>query len=209
MLRQFSGSGRLFCSTKFWAYALCMAFSIGTLYVFIGGAPTVATQTYSASTAMVGVYEGLVPAGFIVGSFTVARCAGRWKPFQFILVGRLVTFAGLLVGAGLAALQSIQPMAFFGPCICVGLGNGLTKPSANSRVLSIYPDLSGTAVGLAGATTSVGAGAIAFTAGLMMSGSDARGVLLAAMLTTSLVSLGFAAVIARSERHVVVLGDSK
>ena len=178
-----------------------MASSIGTLYVFIGGAPAVAMQTYGTSAAMVGAYMGLVPAGFIVGSYTVARCGRRWQPIQFIIAGRLLTCAGLLVGVALAALGFAHPLAFFGPCVCVGLGNGLTMPTANSRVLSIHAGFAGTALGLASAMTAIGAGATAFAAGLFVDESHPRNALLAAMSTTSLLSLGIAVFIARSERQ--------
>lgn len=199
--KQLDGYSQLLRSAQLWAYGLCMASSIGTLYVFIGGAPAVAMQTYGTSAAMVGAYMGLVPAGFIVGSFTLARCGQRWEPIRFIVAGRLLTCAGLLVGVALAVLGFAHPLAFFGPCVCVGLGNGLTMPAANSRVLSIHAGFAGTALGLASAMTAIGAGAIAFTAGLFVDESHPRNALLAAMSTTSLLSLGIAVFIARSERQ--------
>jgi DHA1 family bicyclomycin/chloramphenicol resistance-like MFS transporter len=97
-------------------------------------------------------------------------------------------------------LRVDHPLAFFGPCVCVGLGNGLTMPVANSRVLSLYPGLSGTALGLASAITAAGAGVIAFAAGLFIDASNARSLVLVAMLATSLVSLVAAVFIARVER---------
>lgn len=200
MVRQFIGYGRLLHSAQFWAYGLCMAFAIGTLYVFIGGAPIVAAQMTQMPAAMVGLYMGIVPAGFIVGSSMVGRLGTQWRPIRFIVAGRLLTCAGLLVGAALAGLDIRHPLAFFGPCACVGLGNGLTMPAANSQVLSMYAGLSGTALGLASAITAAGAGAIAFAAGLFIDASNARSIVLFAMLTTSLLSLGAATFIARVER---------
>lgn len=199
MMQQFRGYGQLLISARFWAYACCMAFTIGTLYVFISGAPAVAVQTTQISTTMVGIYLGLVPAGFMIGSFAAARYGVRLTPLQLIVFGRLLTCAGLLIGGALAALQINHPLAFFGPCVCIGLGNGLTMPAANSRVLSVYAGLSGTALGLASAITTAGAGAIAFFAGLFIEVSNARAYVVAAMLTTSLLSLAAAALIVRLE----------
>jgi predicted MFS family arabinose efflux permease len=201
-MQQYRGYKQLLASARFWAYACCMAFAIGTLYVFIGGAPIVAAQTTGISTTMVGVYLGLVPAGFMVGSFAAARYGARLTPLQLIVSGRLLTCAGLLIAGALAALQINHPIAFFGPCVCVGLGNGLTMPAANSRVLSVYAGLSGTALGLASAITTAGAGAIAFAAGLFVEATNARAYVLAAMFTTSLMSLAAAAFVVRldSER---------
>jgi MFS family permease len=107
----------------------------------------------------------------------------------------------MVVGTALAAAEVVHPLAFFGPCMCVGLGNGLTMPAANSRVLSLYAGLAGTALGLASAMTVAGAGAIAFAGGLVIDASNARSVALAAMLTTSLLSLVAAAFVAYVERE--------
>lgn len=200
MAQQYKGYGRLLRSAQFWAYALCMAFAIGTLYVFIGGAPMVAAQAHGASsTTMVGIYLGLVPAGFVVASYAVARHGSHLPSSGLIVAGRLLTCTGLLIAAVLAALQVHHPLAFFGPCICVGLGNGLTMPVTNARVLRLYAELSGTALGLASAITTAGAGVIAFAAGLLIEASNARVHVLAAMLTTSLLSLCAAALILRWE----------
>lgn len=201
MMQQFIGYSRLLRSAQFWAYGLCMAFAIGTLYVFIGGAPIVATQFTEMPTTIVGMYMGLVPMGFMAGSYAVGRWGSQWRSIRFIVAGRLMTCAGLLVGAVLLAFNIGHPLAFFGPCFCVGLGNGLTMPAAHSRVLSMYAGLSGTALGLASAITAAGAGAIAFVAGLFVDASNARLVVLVAMLTTSLLSLVAAACIACAERR--------
>ncbi|HEU5297628.1 MAG TPA: MFS transporter, partial [Burkholderiaceae bacterium] len=168
MTLQFNGYGDLMASARFRAYVLCMAFSIGTLYVFIGGAPLVAARLGETSPVALGVYMGLVPAGFIMGSYVVGRAGSRRSATDFILAGRVLTCSGLLVAVGLAGCGVKHPLAFFGPCLAVGLGNGLTMPAANARVLSIRPGLAGTASGLAAGLTVIGAGAIAFVSGLLI-----------------------------------------
>jgi hypothetical protein len=84
--------------------------------------------------------------------------------------------------------------------VSIGLGNGLTMPAANARVLSLHPDLAGTASGLAAALTVIGAGIIAFSSGLVIDASNARVAVLGAMLTTSLLSLAVAAFIAHADK---------
>ena len=200
MARQFKGYGDLLGSARFCAYALCMALSIGTLYVFIGGAPLVAARLGETSTVVLGVYMGMVPAGFMVGSYAVGRAGTRHSATRFILAGRILTCAGLLVGLGLVGSGVAHPIAFFGPCVAVGLGNGLTMPSTNARVLSIRPGLAGTASGLAAALTVVGAGVIADLAGLVVNDSNASVAVPAAMLAASVLSLGAAVFIARAEK---------
>lgn len=198
--QQFKGYGRLLRSAHFCAYGVCMAFSIGTLYVFLGGAPLVAGQWGGTSSAVLGIYMGLVPAGFMAGSYAVGTWGTRWPAIRFMLAGRVLTCLGLLAGAMLLAAGLHHPLAFFGPCICVGLGNGLTMPAANSRVLSLHAGLAGTASGLASAITVIGAGGLAFAAGVWIDAANARSAVLVAMLATSVLSLAVAVLIAGMER---------
>jgi MFS transporter, DHA1 family, multidrug resistance protein len=65
----------------------------------------------------------------------------------------------------------------------VGLGNGLTMPAANARVLSLRPGLVGTASGLAAALTVIGAGVIASSSGLVVNATNAAVAVLGVMLT--------------------------
>ncbi|RSZ24219.1 MFS transporter [Variovorax beijingensis] len=197
---QFRGYGELLRSTRFCAYALCMALALGTLYVFLGGAPLVAAQRGDTSGTALGFYMGMVPAGFIIGSYVVGHASSRRSSTELIFAGRILTCSGLLIGLGLVFAGVTHPLAFFGPCVSVGLGNGLTMPAANARVLSIHPGLAGTASGLAAALTVIGAGIIAFASGLVVDASNARAAVLGAMLTTSLLSLAAAAFIAHAEK---------
>ncbi|MGJ7501281.1 multidrug effflux MFS transporter [Variovorax sp. ZT5P49] len=190
---QLKGYGELIRSPRFWAYACCMAFAIGTLYAFLGGAPLVAAQLGGTSSTALGFYMGMVPAGFIIGSYVVGHASSRHTPTGFILAGRTLTCLGLLAGLALVACGLTHPLAFFGPCACVGLGNGLTMPAANARVLSIRPSLAGTASGLAAALTVIGAGIVAFLSGLVVNASNAHLAVLGVMLTSSALSF-FAAV---------------
>ena len=196
---QWRGYAELSRSMQFWACSICMALSIGTLYVFLGGAPLVAAQLGETSGTALGLHMGMVPAGFIIGSYVVGRLGAGCAATKLILAGRALTAIGLLAGLALIASGWVHPLAFFGPCVCVGLGNGLTMPVANARVLSLRPKLAGTASGLAAAVTVIGAGVIAFLSGLIVNASNAHLAVVGVMLTTSILSLGVALFIDRSE----------
>lgn len=198
--QQIKGYRDLSRSARFWAYAACMAFSIGTLYAFLGGAPLVAMQLGEASSVMLGFYMGTVPAGFMLGSYVVGRLGRHYAPSSFILAGRIITCCGLFIGLILCVVGTTHPLAFFGPCVWVGLGNGLTMPAANSRVLSVRPDLAGTSLGLAAALTVAGAGAVAFLSGLIVNASNAHLAVLSVMLASSVLSLVVAMLVISFER---------
>ncbi len=198
---QLKGYRELGRSPPFWAYALCMAFGIGTLYAFLGGAPLVAAQLGGLSSTALGAYMGMVPAGFMLGSYIVGHTSSRHAPTRLILVGRLLTAVGLLVGLVLLASGLTHPLTFFGPCVFVGLGNGLTMPAANARILSLRPHLAGTASGLAAAVTVIGAGIVAFLAGLVVNATNAHVAVLAVMWASSLLSLLISLFIVHTERE--------
>ncbi|WP_407692075.1 MFS transporter [Rhizobium gallicum] len=182
--------GQLLSSARFWAYTLCMAWSMGTLYIFLGGAPLAVGHTLDGSSAKLGLYMGLVPAGFILGSYLAGRFASKHALGATLIVGRLITCMGLLVGLILSILATAaHVLAFFGPCMFIGIGNGLTMPAANTGVLSVRADLAGTAAGLAAAMTTAGGALTASIAGLFLVKAGATHVLLGMMLISASLAL--------------------
>jgi len=146
-------------SRRFWAYSMCMAGGIGAFYIFVSGAPYVATHVFGMSSAMLGLGIGTITSGFFLGSFLSGRYSARMGLLWMIMAGRVVAFVGLLAGLVLYAVDLFHPLVFFAAAICTGIGNGLTTPSARAGALSVRPQLAGSASGLSGALT-VGMGAI-------------------------------------------------
>ncbi len=162
-----------------------MAFSMGTLYVFLAGAPL----AVGGPGALLGLYMGLVPADFVCGSFLAGRYAWRLSRGMVLVLARILTCFGLLVGLLLSALDITHPLAFFGPCMFIGIGNGLTLPAANMGAISVRSELAGTAAGLA-AAMSIGGGALVVSvAGLFFSEAAAIDALLTTMLAAASLAL--------------------
>lgn len=185
---------QLLSSVRFWAYILCMAFSTGTLYIFLAGAPL----AIGGSSALLGLYMGIVSAGFICGSYLTGRHSSRMPGGAVLIVARLLTCVGLLAGLILSAMGITHALAFFGPCMFIGIGNGLTMPAANMGAMSVRSDLAGTAAGLA-AAMSIGGGALVVSvAGLFVGEAGAVHALLGIMLivaSLALLAAIFAAVV--------------
>jgi hypothetical protein len=93
----------------------------------------------------------------------------------------------LLVGLVLAMLGVTHILAFFGPCVFIGIGNGLTMAAANSGAMSVRSDLVGTAAGLAAAMRIAGGAIIASVAGLFL--ADSVQGLFILMLISALLAL--------------------
>lgn len=179
-------------SRRFWGYSLCMGFGIGAFYIFIAGAPLVATEVFEMSPALLGFSIGSITMGFFAGSFLSGRYSVQMGTIWMILAGRIAAFAGLSVGLILYGAGLFNAVVFFGATVCVGFGNGLTVPSARAGALSVRPGLAGSASGLSGALT-VAIGAVLTTVpAAVLTAENGAWVLLALMLGSAVAGLATA-----------------
>lgn len=187
--RQFRSYPALFRSRRFWGYALCMAFSTGAFYAFLGGAPLVAATVFEISPAALGFYMGTITAGFVLGSFLSGRFAGRHALTTTMIAGRLIACAGLIVGLVFLTFGIVHVVTLFGACVFVGVGNGLTMPSSNAGAMSVRPALAGSAAGLSGALTVAGGAVMSALTGAVLTADNAAHGLLGMMLLSSFLGL--------------------
>ena len=187
--RQFREYPRLFTSRRFWGYALCVACSIGGFFAFITGAPMVAAAWFDLSPAMLGLGIGIITSGFMVGSFLTARLAARVPLIRLILIGRVVAVLGPLAGLLLFAAGQGNIPVFFGSAICVGFGNGLTIANASAGLMSVRPDLAGSASGMMGALTAALGALLTGVTGALVSAANAPFAVLGTMLAASVLAL--------------------
>ncbi|RED53678.1 multidrug effflux MFS transporter [Aestuariispira insulae] len=188
-LQQFSSYPDLFRSRRYWGYSLCMACCTAAFYGFLAGAPLVAVDLLGLNPAEVGIYLGSITGGFAFGSFLSGRFSKRCELTSLMIAGRFVAIAGLASGLMIFSLGMGSALALFGATLFMGIGNGITMPSCNAGVMSVRPELAGSASGLAGALT-VGIGALltAFTGVIVTHETGALG-LLGMMLFLTLLGL--------------------
>ena len=198
-----SGPGPLLRAPGFWAYALTVALSTCAFYGFLAGAPIVAAQTYGLSGTSLGIGLGSITAGFMTGSFAGARLSKRFGSDPVMVAGRLIALTGLGIGVLTIGYLPETAIALFAFTLFIGLGNGLTTPTANAGALSVIPDLAGSAAGITGALT-VGLGAIATTGvGWAMTDLTTPSALLGVLLVIKLASLASAMTAIRITRTTV------
>jgi MFS family permease len=135
---------------------------------------------------------GSITGGFMLGSFFAGRLAGNFPQASLLIAGRIVACGGLLFGIVLYLAGIDHVVALFGPCLFVGLSNGLTHPSANAAAMSVRATQTGSAAGLAGAITVAGASIMAAIAGAVLTEGNARSGLLVVMLASAIVALAAA-----------------
>ncbi|AOJ36302.1 MFS transporter [Burkholderia metallica] len=177
---------------RFWAYAFCMAFSTGSFYALLAGAPLAAQTVFGIAPAEIGFYMGTITAGFVCGSFLSARYARRYAPATTILCGRVVACAGPSIALALLFGGATHAIAWFGPCVLVGIGNGLSNPAAHAGAVSVRPELAGSASGLAGAMTIAGGAALSSLTGAVLTAGNAGYAPLAMMLGSAAIALAAA-----------------
>jgi len=190
--RQFRAYPELLGSRRFWGYALCMAFSTGAFYAFLGGAPLVASAVFAMSPGTLGFCLGTITAGFVLGSFLAGRFSARHSLTTMMITGRLVACTGLLLGLACVLAGIVEATLFFGACVFVGVGNGITMPSSMVGAMSVRASLTGTAAGLAGALTVAGGAVISAITGAILTPANAPQALLATMLASSALALAAA-----------------
>lgn len=176
-------------SRRFWGYVFAAAFASGAFFAFLGGAPYVASEVYGLSPFAAGVGFGAPAVGYALGNMLSGMLSVRVGVNAMILYGTIVTVAGLTVSAILTLSGGGSALVFFGFCTFVGLGNGLTMPNATAGMLSVRPELAGTASGLGSSILIGGGAALSALAGVVLTLGTTSFPLQMLMLTTSALSL--------------------
>lgn len=185
-VRQYPG---LLASRRFWGYCLSAAFASGCFFAYLGGAPYVGNQIFGLSSSEIGVLFAITAVGYAVGNFIAGRYSVRIGMNRMVLFGTMVTSVGLAVLLLLTLAGLSGPVMFFGLTITMGLGNGIALPNANAGILSVRPELSGTASGLGGAIMIGGGAVLAALAGALLPPGSTETPLIVLMLASSVASV--------------------
>ncbi len=174
---------------RFWGYTLTAAFASGSFFALLGGGPFVGREIFELSPAATGLYLGMIAFGYMSGNLITGRYAAIMGINRTMMIGCIISTFG--IGAGLLVnLFVVQhPLAVFGFCIFVGLGNGLTMPSATTGILSVRPGLAGSASGLGSAMMIGGGAGLSALAGALLSKESGAAPLLALMVASAVCSV--------------------
>ncbi|MSU88150.1 Bcr/CflA family efflux MFS transporter [Rhodobacteraceae bacterium 2CG4] len=188
---QFRSYPELVRSRRFWGYALIAAFASGGFFAFLGGAPYVASRVLGMTPGETGLYFGLIAVGYMIGNGLSGRYAESIGINGMAMMGSVTAVAGMVIACALFLVGIQTPLSLFGPILLVGLGNGLTLPSANAGMVSVRPHLAGSASGLGGALMIGGGAALSAITGALLGPGSGAWPLLLMMLAT--LSMGIAA----------------
>jgi DHA1 family bicyclomycin/chloramphenicol resistance-like MFS transporter len=158
MRQQIREYPEILTSHRFWGYALATALGSGSFFAYLGGAPYLATALYDIPASELGLWMATPGLGYFCGNYFSGRYSVRLGVNRMVVLGTTLATGGMLIAYGISLMGVATPLSFFGTMIIVGLGNGLTIPNATSGMLSVRPQLAGTAAGL-GSTLMIGGGA--------------------------------------------------
>ena len=183
---QFRAYPELIRSRRFWGYALSAAFTSGSFFAFLGGAPYISINLLGLSPSELGAYFALTAIGYIAGNFLSGRYAMRVGINPMILMGNIVVAIGVFGSIVTFAAGFSHPLAFFGFMVFLGLGNGITLPSANAGIVSVRPHLAGSASGLGGALMIGGGAGLSVLSGSVLGPTTGAYPLLYLMLACAI-----------------------
>jgi DHA1 family bicyclomycin/chloramphenicol resistance-like MFS transporter len=202
LLDQTKAYPELLTSRRFWGYSLTAAFSSGSFFAFLGGGPFVASELLGLRPAEYGLFFGLLSGGYMIGNFVSGRFARQIGFNRLMLTGALFSSVSLFGGLLLYLFGYTHPLAFFMPVALMGLGNGMTLPSANAGVVSVRPHLAGSASGLGGALQIGGGAALSALAGALLTQQSGAAPLLWVMLISALFAVAAAFYVIHVARQV-------
>ncbi|MGH1481242.1 MAG: multidrug effflux MFS transporter [Geminicoccales bacterium] len=165
------GARHLLARRAFLAYMLQSSFAISTFFAFISGAPYYMINILGQSATEYGLLFMIVPGGFMVGNFASARLGRRVGIDRLIWIGNLLALAGVCFATVLMIVGHWTPLALFGPMMVTAFANGLSIANAQAGVVSVNPDLAGTASGLAGFAQMLIAALVSQCVGMLQDGT--------------------------------------
>lgn len=199
--QQFHAWPELLRSPLFWGYALTSTFSSGMFFSFLGGAPFVGSVLYGLTPAMLGLQFFFMASGYMLGNFVSGRYASEIGINRMMLSGNVIGIVGIAAAILFVIGGADSPYAFFVPLALIGVGNGVTLPSANAGMVSVQPHLAGSASGLGGAMTIGGGAALSVLASSVLTKEEGTWPLLMVMLLTGLVALFTTYIVRRQEQR--------
>ncbi|WP_246100826.1 multidrug effflux MFS transporter [Palleronia caenipelagi] len=201
LTQQFRQYPVLFRSPRFWGYAGTAAFCSGTFFAYLGGAPYVGSEIFGLTPTHLGLLFGAPSIGYFIGNGLTGRFAALKGPNRMIIAGVIVTAIGPALSLVLTFVMPTNPLTFFGPMILTGIGNGLVLPSATAGMMSVRPELAGTASGLGGAVNIGGGATLSALAGVLLMEAETALPLVSLMLASAVLSaLGIVVVLLREAR---------
>lgn len=204
--KQFASYPVLMRSWRFWGYAVVATLSSGSFFAYLGGAPFVGDTVFHLTSSQVGYWFAAPSLGYAIGNYISGRMAVRIGINRMIWLGTVVCSVALSIALAADLAGWHKPLLFFGAVAMIGLGNGLSLPSANAGLMSVRPELAGTASGFGGAMMVAGGAAMAALAGALLGPDTGAAPLLLIMAVSAIGAAITIKLVIKRERKLVMGG---
>ena len=200
--QQASQYPELLTSRRFWGYCLAAALGSGAFFAYLGGAPYVGANIFGLDPATLGFFFGAPAIGYATGNFISGRYSARFGVNSMVLWGSIAATVGLGMSLAVDIAGHSTIWTFFGFMTTVGFGNGMVIPNATAGMLSVRPQLAGTASGLGGAIIIGGGAALSAVAGTVLEGAPTPGPLIGLMFGSCALGVASIAYTIRRDAQV-------
>ena len=151
----------LMADRRFIGYVLCAGLGTAPFFAFLGGGPHVVVSIMGRTSAEYGLWFAINAVGYLFGNYIAARYSSWVGIDRMISWGLLVSLAGVVLSVTLTGLfPQWGPATLFVPQLVISAGNGFLLPNSFAGAVSVRPQASGAASGIAG-FTQMALGAIA------------------------------------------------
>ena len=172
-------------SVRFWGYCLTAMLNSGSFFAYLGGASFVGAQVFRLDPVTVGNWFAAPAVGYMLGNALSGRLSGRISIDPMILWGSAISAATLGAALAISLMGGESPLVFFGAVSVMAIGNGIAMPNIMAGMMSVRPDLAGTASGFGGAMMVAGGAGLATLAGALLVPGSGSAVLLAIMAVSA------------------------
>ncbi len=172
--QQFRAWPRLLASPRFWGLHHGRNLHLRCVLRISRRSPFVGGTLMGLTPSMLGLQFMFIAAGYIAGNYLSGRFARRAGIDMMMLTGGIVALLGAALPILFVAQGYVSAMTFFAPQVVVGFGNGLSLPSTNAGIVSVRPELAGSASGLGGAITMAGGAFVSWLASRILSSKPAQ-----------------------------------
>ena len=153
-LAQFRAYPGLVSSLRFWGYVMTLCMGVAVFFSFLAGMPFIAKARFGFGETMIGVMLGTLTLGYLVANGVLRQISDRFMQAGIMVFARVLGLIGPLISMAFIVLGFTNPIVIFAPLVLMGAANGLSLPLANSGIVSVRPDLAGSAAGLSQALVS-------------------------------------------------------